>query len=107
MSDAMEFEFELEAPPAKVWRALTVDELLKAWLLEGTDAATEAPEVIEADPPHRLSWGFRDSADEPALVTITLTPNDSGGTALRLVHRRVATLRPAANSNGPALRMAA
>ncbi len=107
MSDAMEFEFELEAPPTKVWRALTVDELLRAWLLEGTDAAAEAPQVIEADPPRRLSWGFRDSADEPALVTITLAPNDSGGTALKLVHQRVVTLAPAANSNGPTMRLAA
>ena len=81
--------------------------MLKTWLLEGTDAASETPEVIEADPPRRLSWGFRDGADEPALVTITLTPNDSGGTALRLVHQRVVTLAPAANSNGPIMRMAA
>ena len=107
MSDAMEFEFELKAPPSKVWRALTVDALLTAWLLEGTDAATETPEVIDADPPHRLSWSWRDAADEPALVTITLTPNDNGGTALKLVHQRVVTLMPAANSNGPTMRLAA
>ena len=107
MSDAMEFEFELDAPPGKVWRALTVDELLRAWLLTDAEAATGAPEIVECEPPHWLRWHFRDSADETALVTITLTANDSGGTALRLVHQRVATLRPAANGNAPTMRMAA
>jgi uncharacterized protein YndB with AHSA1/START domain len=97
----LDFDCELEAPPEKVWRALTIPALRERWL--GADAPAE-PEVIAAEPPHRLSWSWREDGEPDGVVTFTLTPTESGGTALRLVHRRAAQPVPmpaAANGNVP------
>ncbi len=101
---AMAFEFDLKAAPEKVWRALTVPALVERWLpLKG-----EAPglgtkvetELVEADPPNRLSWRWREDGEEDDLVTFMLAPNGSGGTVLKLIHMRRAFVLPTpANGN--------
>ncbi|MBN9221108.1 MAG: SRPBCC domain-containing protein [Mesorhizobium sp.] len=102
--DALEFEYDLAEPPEKVWRALTVPELLAAWMMPNdikpqagsrfafaqADAAIEC-EILEAQPERLLRYSWREQAgdmDEPldSTVTFTLARTVSGGTHLRIVH---------------------
>ncbi|MER9294106.1 SRPBCC domain-containing protein [Mesorhizobium sp. M0239] len=108
--DALEFEYELAEPPEKVWRALTVPELLAAWMMPndmrpeignrfafaGTGASIEC-EILDADPEKLLRYSWReqpgdaarqDPLDSPldSIVTFTLARTVSGGTHLRVVH---------------------
>ena len=109
---AMAFEFELAAPPDKVWRALTVPALVERWLplrdeAPGLGAKVEA-ELVAADPGKSLSWRWREAGEADDLVTFTLLPNGSGGTALRLIHMRRAFVLPApANGNAVMMMLAA
>lgn len=98
---------DLPEPPEKVWRALTVPELLAAWLLpndiepavggrfqlrQAPDAAPIECEVLEAEPCRllRYSWRERDGRDRrsgvDSIVTFELTRTGAGGTHLRIVH---------------------
>ena len=100
--ETIAFEFELEHPPEKVWRALTDPELLAQWLLPvldfklepgaafmfktqphpGWDGTVNCRVVeIEAQRKLRYTWTvpFLDT-----VVTFTLTPTASG-TRLSLV----------------------
>jgi uncharacterized protein YndB with AHSA1/START domain len=94
---------DLDAPPEKVWRALTQPELMAAWLAEGdirpqvghrfelkAEIGPIECEVLTADPKRelRLSWRERDDAGDlvDSEVTFVLTPTVDGGTRLRLVH---------------------
>lgn len=97
--EQVSFACELEAPPEKVWRALTIPAFRARWL--GADAANRPTEVIAAEPPHRVSWSWREAGEPDGVVTVTLTPTPSGGTALELVHARRVPLAvpPAANGN--------
>ena len=102
--DAIEFEYDLAEPPEKVWRALTVPELLAAWMMPndimpeigyrfafaGTDAAIEC-EILDAEPERLLRYSWREQpgdARDPldSTVTFTLARTVSGGTHLRIVH---------------------
>ena len=105
-SDELSFAVELDAPPEKVWRALTIPAFRERWL--GPGAGDRPAEVIEAEPPHRLSWNWREAGEPDGIVTFTLTPTESGGTALELVHARKAPLPvpQAANGNAVMLRAA-
>jgi uncharacterized protein YndB with AHSA1/START domain len=103
-------ECDLDEPPEKVWRALTVPEFVARWLMPNdmraeigsrftlkTDDAKGgdiACEVLAAEPNRylRYSWrgdeGLRDAEDRPldTVVTFILTETETGGTHLRLVH---------------------
>jgi uncharacterized protein YndB with AHSA1/START domain len=103
-------ECDLEEPPEKVWRALTVPELVAAWLMpndirpeigrrftfnrEGATGGNIACEVLAAEPNRliRYSWrgeeAERNGEDRPSdtVVTFVLTETETGGTHLRLVH---------------------
>ncbi|TPL08408.1 SRPBCC domain-containing protein [Mesorhizobium sp. B2-4-14] len=104
--DAIEFEYDLAEPPEKVWRALTVPELLAAWMMPndirpqagsrfafaGTEAAIEC-EILEAEPERLLRFSWREQPGDAArqdpldsVVTFTLARTISGGTHLRIVH---------------------
>jgi len=53
------FDFDLDAPPEKVWRALTVPAFVDRWLTPdepagSRSAKTVVAEVIEADAPRRV-----------------------------------------------------
>ncbi len=109
-ADSIEFECELPDPPGKVWRALTVPDLLAAWMMPndikpeigsrfafaGPDAPIEC-EILEAEPERLLRYSWRerpapgdapDPLDSPldSIVTFTLDRTVSGGTHLRIVH---------------------
>ena len=118
----LSFDFALPAPPEKVWRALTIPAFVDRWLMPLDQSRTNgfsgqlgrgaslSAEVIEAEPPHRLSWHWREAGEPDGMVTFTLTPDAAGGTLLRLVHVRqvrVTAAPPAANSNGGITMLAA
>ena len=106
--DALVFECALDAPPEKVWRALTIPEYLERWLkpAQQLDLA-----VVTAEENRSLTYRWREAGQgavagmEDSLVTFELTPTDDGGTWFRLTHAPMA-VPVAANSNGP-LMMAA
>ncbi|MER9651966.1 SRPBCC domain-containing protein [Mesorhizobium sp. M0152] len=103
--DAIEFEYDLTEPPEKVWRALTVPELLAAWMMPndirpqtgsrfafaGPDAAIEC-EILDAEPERLLRYSWREQPGDArqdaldSIVTFTLARTVSGGTHLRIVH---------------------
>lgn len=117
-------ECDLPHPPEKVWRALTVPELLGAWLMpndirpiEGerfalTDDGSAGDridcEVLEAEPCRRLRYSWRDGEardkDLTSVVTFELSRAREGGTHLRIVHSGARAKAPttalqAANTN--------
>jgi len=112
------YEYELDAPPEKVWRALTVPEFLQRWLVQpqpaGDDeqAAAASLSLLESETGRYVRYAMGEREDEPAedIVTFLIDPNDAGGTTFRIVHEA----RPAgklsvtaANGNRPALLRAA
>ncbi|HTX49048.1 MAG TPA: hypothetical protein VME40_06615 [Caulobacteraceae bacterium] len=108
--DALVFEAELEAPPAKVWRALAEPEIRREWLGE---AETGPAEVRRADPGERLdlAWPTREGE---SLISFRVGPAEDGGSRLTIVHQAprpaVLRLKPRARATmaaAPRWRMAA
>lgn len=108
--EALVFECALDAPPEKVWRALTIPEYLERWLKpeKALDLA-----VVTSEENRSLTYRWREagqgavSAVEDSLVTFELTPTIEGGTWFKLTHAPMA-VPVAANSNvAAALMMAA
>jgi len=105
--DALVFECALDAPPDKVWRALTIPEYLERWL---KPASSLDLAVVTAEENKSLSYRWRESGQgaiaglQDSLVTFELTPTADGGTWFRLTHAPIA-VPVAANSNhaGPLL----
>jgi uncharacterized protein YndB with AHSA1/START domain len=101
-------ECDLPHPPSQVWRALTEQDLLGAWLLPntlrpeaGTRFSFQEPgcsrpidcEVLDVEPHRTLRWRQTEQGDSSSdwrpvdsVVTIELTVRADGGTHLRLVH---------------------
>ena len=105
------FEYELDAPVEKVWRALSIPAFREKWL---PDAGLADAEPLSSKPCEEIRYSLRD--DEPpfleSVVTFQVTPNADGGTRLRIIHGladvRLARDPPkAANSNSPCLMLAA
>lgn len=100
-TDALVFECALDAPPEKVWRALTIPEYLERWLKpsEAIDLS-----VVTAEENKSLTYRWRESGQgaivgaEDSLVTFELTPTVDGGTWFKLTHAPMA-MPVAANSN--------
>jgi uncharacterized protein YndB with AHSA1/START domain len=110
-AEHLEFEYELDAPPEKVWRALSIAEFRDKWLPK---AALADAEPVGSAPGEEIRYRMRD--DEPpfleSVVTFQLRPNADGGTCLRIIHRLADAraqrlLRRAANSNARCLMRAA
>jgi uncharacterized protein YndB with AHSA1/START domain len=105
------FEYELDAPPEKVWRAISIPGFRDKWLpkedLAGADPVSTAPG-------EEISYAIRDG--EPpfleSVVTFQVRPGADGGSIFRVVHgltdaRVVPRKVPAANNNGPRMMLAA
>jgi len=110
------YEYELDAPPEKVWRALTVPEFLQRWLVPPSPACdgeqTAALILLESETGRYVRYAMGERRDEPAgdIVTFLIDPNDAGGTTFRIVHEArpaAKLLVTAANGNRPALLRAA
>ncbi|KKC36723.1 hypothetical protein WH87_13835 [Devosia epidermidihirudinis] len=108
-TEALVFECALDAPPEKVWRALTIPEYLERWL---KPAKSDELAVVTAEENRSLTYRWRESGQgaivglEDSLVTFDLTPTADGGTWFRLTHAPVA-IPAAANNNAPTMRLAA
>ena len=127
MTDALVFECELDAPPEKVWRALTIPQYLERWLAcGGGDEGGKAPlggdggvqridyTVLSAEENRSLTYRWRESGSgaiagvEDSVVTFELRPTEAGGTWFRLTHSpRPAPLAANSNLAAPALMLAA
>ncbi|WP_332702078.1 SRPBCC family protein [Devosia sp.] len=107
-TDALVFECALDAPPEKVWRALTIPEYLERWL---KPAASLDLAVVTAEENRSLTYRWREAGQgaivgmEDSLVTFELTPTSDGGTWFKLTHAPLA-VPAAANSNVPRQTMA-
>lgn len=96
-------DFDLDAPPEKVRRAVNIPELRAQWL-PTEDLADPAP--VEED--GRISYDMTEADPLPdSRVSFEITPNTTGGTRLRVIHRVIGPPQRAANANGPGLKMAA
>jgi uncharacterized protein YndB with AHSA1/START domain len=124
---AVSFEYELDAPPALVWRALTIPEFVARWLAPGVvEQDAEAPaqqdaaslpvsfHLLDEEPCQSVRYLWRDGASPFAesLVTFHLHANDSGGTTFRIVHElkpaaRILPRQSPANRNASPLLLAA
>jgi uncharacterized protein YndB with AHSA1/START domain len=99
---ALVFECSLDAPPEKVWRALSIPEYLARWLKPGDDVELA---VMAAQENKSLTYHWREAgqgtAGEPgdSVVTFELTPTADGGTWFKLTHAPMA-VPVAANANG-------
>ncbi|HYH80659.1 MAG TPA: SRPBCC domain-containing protein [Longimicrobium sp.] len=102
-TESISFEFDLQHPPQKVWRALTDPALLAEWLLPvydlhlqrgaaftfktqphpGWDGIVNC-RVLEIDTHRKLSYAWV-VVDMDTVVTFTLTPT-AAGTRLSLEH---------------------
>jgi len=100
---AIELEYELDAAPQKVCRAISIPEFRENWL---PSEALADPEPASCKPGEEISYRMRES--EPpfleSMVTFRIVPGISGGTCLRVIHElndaRVKHAAPvAANSN--------
>jgi uncharacterized protein YndB with AHSA1/START domain len=104
-------DYDLDAPPEKVWRAISIPAFRETWLPKG-DLADMAP--VSSAPGEEIRYRMRDG-DPPFLesvVTFQLTPNADGGTRLRIIHgladARIGRHPPrAANNNWSCLLRAA
>ena len=96
-------EYELDAPPEKVWRAISIDAFREKWLPKG-ELADDEP--VFSAPGEEVRYRMRDN--EPpfleSIVVFQVRPNADGGTILRIIHGLVdarLTRQPptAANNN--------
>ena len=109
-TDALVFECALDAPPEKVWRALTIPEYLERWLKpeQQIDLA-----VVTAEENKSLTYRWREAGQgaivgmEDSLVTFELTPTTDGGTWFKLTHAPMAVPAAANGNVAGAMMMAA
>ncbi|MBU1306043.1 MAG: SRPBCC domain-containing protein [Alphaproteobacteria bacterium] len=100
-TDGVVFECLLDAPPEKVWRALTIPAYLRRWLRPREDVELA---VVSAEENRSLTYRWRESGQgavlgvEDSLVTFELSPGEAGGTWFKLTHAPMA-VPVAANGN--------
>lgn len=112
-TDSIERTLELDAPPERVWRAITEPGEIARWFGDSAELALEtggegwfgwerhgkfAVRIELWQPPMRFAWrwarepGLPLSETSSTLVEWELVPRDDGGTTLRL--RESGFLRP-------------
>lgn len=104
------FEFQLEAPPEKVWRAISIPEFREQWL--PSDALTESSPLLTVQN-EELHYRMRD--DEfpllESVVVFQVIPHEENHSILRITHKvsTIATTQYslAANDASPWLALAA
>jgi uncharacterized protein YndB with AHSA1/START domain len=100
-------EYELDAAPDKVWRAIALAAFRERWLPE---ADLAEPEPIASIPGVEVRYRMReDGAPFPdSTVTFQIEPGAQGGTLFRVIHRLEGEAgRNGANDNLRPMRLAA
>ncbi|MCO5730560.1 SRPBCC domain-containing protein [Rhizobium sp. SSA_523] len=106
----IDFEYQLDAPTEKVWRALSIPEFRANWLPQD---ALANPDATTSTPGEEVSYRMRDNTPPfvESTVTFRIAPNESGGTSLRIIHEldvaRLDRTIEAANNNSQILMLAA
>jgi hypothetical protein len=79
-------EYELDAAPEKVWRAIAVAAFRERWL---PNADLAEPEPIQSIPGVEVKYRMREEgAPFPdSTVTFRIEPGIRGGTLFRVIHR--------------------
>ena len=102
-------EYDLDVPPEKVWRAVSIPALRQRWLPDSDLAGAEPESQVTGE---EVRYRLRDS--EPPFresrVTFRIEPNEAGGTRFRIIQEACNSRRKppqAANSNGRVLMRAA
>ncbi|MBP1846198.1 uncharacterized protein YndB with AHSA1/START domain [Rhizobium petrolearium] len=110
-NNGIELEFDLDEPPQKVWRAISIPGFRDNWLPKDALVDSEATAIT---PGQEVRYRLRDGTPPflESTVTFTIGPNTTGGTRLRIIHeltdaRYDRMAKAAANSNNPALMLAA
>lgn len=98
---ALVLEYDLDAPPAKVWRAVTIPALRERWLPDSDLTGAEPESSVAGE---EVRYRLRDS--EPpfreSYVIFRIEPNEDGGTRFRIIQQACddrAKLPQAANAN--------
>ncbi|WP_454005883.1 SRPBCC family protein [Alcaligenes sp. Marseille-Q7550] len=107
LHEGLVLEYELDAPPQKVWRAISIPEYREAWL---PGQALAQAEPVSSEAPEQIRYRLRDPAPPflESQVTFQIRPNDSGGTTLTIIHEPPGTTSSAAaNDDAPYLLLAA
>ncbi|MBP1097273.1 SRPBCC family protein [Bradyrhizobium diazoefficiens] len=99
--EALMLEYDFDAPPAKVWRAVTIPALRERWLPDCDLAGAEPESTIAGE---EVRYRLRDS--EPPFreshVIFRIEPNGDGGTRFRIIQQAcddLAKLPQPANTN--------
>lgn len=81
----VEFEYQINEPPQKVWRAISMPEFREYWL---PDTALADPEATSTIAGEEVSYRMRDKSPPflESAVTFRITPNGTGGTILKIIH---------------------
>jgi len=110
--DAIELEYDFDEPVQKVWRAISIKDYRELWL-PNSGSVTE-PDKDSIVLGEKLSYRIRESHPPfvESVVTFHLSPNDHGGTNLRIIHRistsmSTNTVAMAANNNDIKMMLAA
>jgi uncharacterized protein YndB with AHSA1/START domain len=79
-------EYELDASPEKVWRAIAIPAFRERWL-PGGDLAGEEP--IASVPGVEIRYRMREDGApfKASTVTFRIGPGPRGGTLFRVIHR--------------------
>ncbi|MBX2856276.1 MAG: hypothetical protein KTR21_14890 [Rhodobacteraceae bacterium] len=101
-TEKLVLEYELDAAPEKVWRAVSSSAYREQWLPK---AALVDEEAVSITPGEEVRYRMRD--DEPpfleSVVTFQIAPTPAGGATLTIIHEltdpRVKPRITAANSN--------
>ncbi|MDH7800924.1 MULTISPECIES: SRPBCC domain-containing protein [unclassified Rhizobium] len=100
----IELEYDLDAPPQKVWRAISIPAFREHWLPK---EALAEPEAINVTPGREVCYRMRDDVPPflESTVTFRIAPNANGGTSLRIIHDMDVVntgrmTKAAANNNG-------
>jgi uncharacterized protein YndB with AHSA1/START domain len=122
MTDQIERELVLPAPPEQVWEVITgpgwLAEDVQLELVPGGEAdfGERTGWVEEADPPERLVFWWGDDGEPATRVELTLEPEGDDRTRLRVVESRplevldvtgIPLPRGGSSSYGPAMVAAA
>jgi uncharacterized protein YndB with AHSA1/START domain len=79
-------EYELDAAPEKVWRAIAVAAFRERWLPQ---ADLAEPEPIASIPGVEVRYRMREEGApfQQSTVTFRIEPGSQGGTLFRVIHR--------------------